>query len=82
MQLTNGGLALSFTVCIFFSISVFASFPTIYSTLKLLVQGSEGCEPLNPPATGNPSVLKNFVKRRVRVVVTISSYNDNSIYRV
>ncbi|MEM1919552.1 MAG: glycosyltransferase family 2 protein [Desulfurococcaceae archaeon] len=82
MQLTNGGLALSFTVCVFFSISVFASFPTIYSTLKLLVQGSEGCEPLNPPATGNPSVLKNFVKRRVRVVVTISSYNDNSIYRV
>ncbi len=78
MQLTNRGLALAFTVYVSSAYPLLHRFTTIYSTLKLLVRSSESCEPLNPPATGNLGVLKNFVKRRVRVVVTISSYYDSS----
>lgn len=82
MQVSSNCFTSTLVVYIFFGVSVFASLPAIYSTLKILIQGSEGYEPLNPPATGNPVILQRYTKKRVKVIVTISSYNDTSIYSV
>lgn len=69
----------SFTFYLSIGIFLASTYSTIYATLKLIVQGANGKEPLNPLATGDPRNVVKFKKYKPKVYIAIPSYNEDVI---
>lgn len=69
----------SFTFYLSIGIILASTYSTIYATLKLIVQGAGGREPLNPLASGDPRNVVKFKKRKPKVYVAIPTYNEEVI---